>query len=1464
MSQVDVPWQGSPPSTVIWCPGFSGAAPAGVPIIGIPTPQQQHPPQNNNNLHHQPIQTQPPNHQQQASLCGFQQQHPPPQQPQHPQNHQLVGENAPNSSLPGCPPQPPTTCGIPNNTTNAPIMNVALPNNWQPVVNGTSAPTAWVASQQVPTVVAPVHITPQQLQQLAQVHVPIQMFAQQQPNQQPPQPPPNQPQSPPPPQAQMPPPAPTSQPVPNQQPQPQSELQHLQQQLQQLQAGAPQKSPWDMKPQPLSNTAWLQGPLTALSTAANSAKTVGPDGSDTDGMGPKSTSSCSANMLDNDLNWSMSTVRTDDIDSPTWNPILIPTANGFSASSSNEGDVSGSNDDAPGGGAAEGGTKAANVEEPVDESNEFSFLESILTSLQRRTPTPTNTGALFNHMTTIPQQALRPESTTGGKRKKKLQKGKVGRKRSPAPEFDDPSYHYDESSDGEQKDCLPHTPSPPPLLTNCSSLSSSGHWTQPSSPLTPPTNRTTFTNNTNSSGVIGSPASSRTGDQSSSEGSLGELEGIHVGGKRKKGRNQRTPVVLTYDALDHMLPAKLTGGIPSNSASIALKRHELVESPTAKLQFKDFLKQLRDSEKSGNSSKEGFAAAKAFALNGFDERDLPQKIHWRVCMELADLAKRENLVDEAAYWFHKVNQLQPFASQGWLEHAKMEEECGRLDICQQLLQTGLRFCPYNESLLVKGIKYEEQMSNHSSARGLLSRLKNVRLEKSWKTILEGALFEARAGNVNISRKIFKYLITNIPRHGPIYYEAYRLEEKCEQFERAMSIVEMGLSANPRYGPLWFGALRLYERAAVQQQMDEQLQYILSDAFANAGGNTALYCPYCLLAYPPPAPAKSHSHGNGHKMERAHQTHPSLPPLAPPLKNQTKQLLVDSPSMSVVLAPPPPAVGTAAQVHTTNRRPGPKVINANQHKDALAASQPPNGQTSSPAGSATSSPRTPRCSDDAEIMSSTMSSCSSIGGGDTTCDSARSTCTLSSHPTTPRITTKLAPPTTPPTHPRQPQSSALPPTTQGGATQPGGPTSTMNGRTKEVESERLAAPGIQCCHCLRWNEITTDTTLVPQFPTKYADEHHSQVAAIPVELSKVRETINRAVKNISRELVWKVYFEKAQIEERAQNIENARTAYVMAALNCLPNLRWKVWLGGARTELNYENVEVARQLLDRALMEVPRKTRALVLLECARLEEYVSHLPKAREILLRAHTETKYEWKVFLESILLEIRAGNTKGAIEASLEALEIHRGTGRLWAVLIQLKHAEGEAEQQRVFCEALKEVPKSGEVWCEGARMCMNPLSSRFNLERARQFLDFAIKFTPQYGDSFIEYLRLELLTNGQAMNSQLEQLCVNAEPNYGPMWFHCKLHPLYSTRQVLRTAKIMLQTEMALYKSIYQKAILKSQCKEVEKPPSSSCSAQSLKAYTFATGLPSLNYIYHNVHSLDSFLRRKIIFGSEQIYP
>lgn len=125
------------------------------------------------------------------------------------------------------------------------------------------------------------------------------------------------------------------------------------------------------------------------------------------------------------------------------------------------------------------------------------------------------------------------------------------------------------------------------------------------------------------------------------------------------------------------------------------KRSELVESPTTKQTYKQFFKQFKAKEK------DGLLPAQEFAEQNL--KQLPVKVHWKVYLELADLAKRENSLKLARRFYRRVIQLQPYASQGWLEYAKMEEECGQLDRCAEILSAGLSYCPYNESLMVKDI-----------------------------------------------------------------------------------------------------------------------------------------------------------------------------------------------------------------------------------------------------------------------------------------------------------------------------------------------------------------------------------------------------------------------------------------------------------------------------------------------------------------------------------------------------------------------------------------------------------------------------------------------------------------------------------------------------------------------------------------------------------------------------------------
>lgn len=100
----------------------------------------------------------------------------------------------------------------------------------------------------------------------------------------------------------------------------------------------------------------------------------------------------------------------------------------------------------------------------------------------------------------------------------------------------------------------------------------------------------------------------------------------------------------------------------------------------------------------------------------------------------------------------------------------MEEECGNVNRCRRLLLVGLKFSPFNENLFIKSIKLEEKLGNISMVRKLLATLREVPLHKTWKLLLEGALFEGRIGNKKEARLVFNFLTSQCPTYGPIYLE----------------------------------------------------------------------------------------------------------------------------------------------------------------------------------------------------------------------------------------------------------------------------------------------------------------------------------------------------------------------------------------------------------------------------------------------------------------------------------------------------------------------------------------------------------------------------------------------------------------------------------------------------------------------------------------------------------------------
>jgi tetratricopeptide (TPR) repeat protein len=698
---------------------------------------------------------------------------------------------------------------------------------------------------------------------------------------------------------------------------------------------------------------------------------------------------------------------------------------------------------------------------------------------------------------------------------------------------------------------------------------------------------------------------------------------------------------------------------------------DLVESPASKSRCKNLCRQFRKVERES-----GPTDAFNYAMEVFTH--LPERNHWRICLELADLCKRHNQFSSARQWFARVNQMEPYAAQGWLEHAKMEEESGELVRCRSILQMGIQFCPLHESLLIRCIKIHERLGDLSGARAVLASLKHAGVERVWRTILEGALLEARAGNVKTARRIFKYLMQHVSWYGPVYLEACKFEAIRGHLLEAVHIAQTGLKSVSKYGPLWFKYIRLCE----------------------------------------------HFHA---------QKIPKNSPLS---------------------------ADNATEVDQSERQQSITTVNRVANADAKANAK------------------------------------------DTEC------------------------------HDDEPSYAS---------------------------------------------RFVLDTTGNIQTPSS---THSSSSSDVKVPLP--RTAIAEAQKHISRELLWKSYFELAQLEEKQMNFQACRRAYADCVEHCPQNLLWKVWLAGARMELHAQQLETARKLLQRAKSDVPKKMRAYVYLEESRFFEFQGDTDAARQTLENARKNTSHEWKLYLESVLLEIRCHNITAAIKTCEQALQSHPGTGRLWAMLIQLQQyatqdssaepavdeqtfrAQMHEKQMETFAAAVQHVPKSGEVWNEGARLFMNPTSRFFNLRCAKRHVDFAIRFTPQYGDSFIEYMRLQLLLHGLSKHSDISTKVlhhlVHADPNYGGLWLHVKSKTSGEMTAVVHQAFSMLSKELQKHHRLYQHALVMQQQddspKNIRAPNPDMCQSWH------RSNAISLHALYPALQQLCHEERYSVMFGSDPV--
>ena len=180
-------------------------------------------------------------------------------------------------------------------------------------------------------------------------------------------------------------------------------------------------------------------------------------------------------------------------------------------------------------------------------------------------------------------------------------------------------------------------------------------------------------------------------------------------------------------------------------------------------------------------------------------------------------------------------------------------------------------------------------------------------------------------------------------------------------------------------------------------------------------------------------------------------------------------------------------------------------------------------------------------------------------------------------------------------------------------------------------------------------------------------------------------------------------------ERAGQYYKAVGFITNSVLSCPDNIKWKIWLLASRLLIRMGQEKQSREFIERSCFETPLKQIPFSLVEYAKHFEIQGDVDRARKIMDQAKRMSKGEWKTQFEAVMLEVRAGAFDEAESMVKDSLEVYFATGRLWATLIQMRHQRARTAEDfeitfKTFKQALNEIPKSGEVWCEGARIAMS----------------------------------------------------------------------------------------------------------------------------------------------------------------
>lgn len=352
----------------------------------------------------------------------------------------------------------------------------------------------------------------------------------------------------------------------------------------------------------------------------------------------------------------------------------------------------------------------------------------------------------------------------------------------------------------------------------------------------------------------------------------------------------------------------------------------------------------------------------------------------------------------------------------------------------------------------------------------------------------------------------------------------------------------------------------------------------------------------------------------------------------------------------------------------------------------------------------------------------------------------------------------------------------------------------------------------CEHILRTNKSSSFNNFVRCYLIKYLNRRLRR-ECLEEDLKKIQNVYIEAFagKEHLNEL-WELYCEHLASVPPYPNQYKDLTDCLEIAIEKACNIKWQL-----ETILYAYNAYYGFQQTVSLENRLNTTKKNMLLLLSQKLE--IDFITKNSEEfqctvnqLLSPAFEKIITWRIHFQLIRVAIAQDEIEVARQHTKDILNRHPGKGRICVLDLQLNYTLEDDKNVLAKIESyLMDSAKCGEILLECARLCMNPVSEHFNLEKAEIYLKRALLYTEQYADIYIEFFRYFYLIDKFKGNHDVQKFEPNwldkffsiGEVYYGDLLNFCAIDEYMIFSEITQRARQLIQLHVDSNAELYNQA-------------------------------------------------------------